>query len=117
MQTEEELNENWTLNYAEPSECIMDNSGIYTVINRQEKTETHKQYAGMRVSVRIDVMADADVPLISFQGAAEDVRKAVIRWIENHFGFIHGRSFSIEHASYIGAELERAMSDTKYVQR
>ncbi len=113
MQTEEELNENWTLNYAEPSECIMDNSGIYTVINRQEKTETHKQYAGTRISVRIDVMTIDNVPVISFQGQAEDVRKAVIRWIEN-------RSFwelSIEHASYIGAELERAVSDTKYVQR
>jgi len=106
-------NEKWVLKKAKPSECIMDNSGIYAVINRQEKTETHKEYAGKLISVRIDVMSDDNVPLISFEGNAEDVRKDAIRWIDDNIFTL----VTLEHASYIGAELERAMLDPGYIQR
>lgn len=110
----------WELEKVEPIECTLDDSGVYTVINRTVQKETHKQYAGGRLAIRVDVMAtDGDKPLRSFVGPGNDVRKRVIAWIVKYFasndgngaGFISG-----EHASYIGYEIARAMSDPEYVQ-
>ena len=51
-----------------------------------------------------------DIPVISFQGTAENVRKHTMQNISE-------RSISLEHASYIGAELARcAILKENYVQ-
>lgn len=103
--------ENWELIEATPIECTMDDSGIYTVIHRRTGTETHKQYADCRVFVRCDIMTTDDMPLISFQGLEDDVRKHVIKWIGEN-----GYTISAEHGSYIGRELFRAVHDFRYIQ-
>ena len=118
----------WKLVHTTPIECTMDDSGVYTVINRIEEPDTHKGYIGKRVSVRCDIMlsrqcpkmdgtvVNRDEPLISFQGSANDVRKYVIRWIKTYSGLPTLAQLSWEHASYIGWELHRAETDPNYIQ-
>lgn len=107
----------WKLVHTTPIECTMDDSGVYTVINRIEESDTHKGYIGKRLSVRCDIMSTKDdEPLISFQGSANDVRKHVIRWIKTYSGLPSLAKLSWEHASYIGWELHRAETDPNYVQ-
>lgn len=109
----------WKLNKADDIECLMDDSGVYTIITRIAVRETHKEYAGTRISVRVDIITDhtinetcVDEPLQSFIGIGDNVRKHTIRWIkENNI------KISLEHASYIGAECERAMLEPHFVQR
>ena len=98
----------WQLNRVDDIDWTQDNSGVYVYINWDLQTE----------SVRLDIMTKKAVPLVSFAGKAENVRKATMHWlfdytVDNHdCGFI-----SLEHASYIGAELERADTErTDYVQ-
>jgi len=93
-------------------ECTIDKSGVYTIVNRVVRTETHKEYAGMRVLVRVDIMGTVDdSPMISFIGGAENVRKHVMAWLDTHI-----LGVTVEHASYIGAEIHRASVEANYVQ-
>ena len=105
----------WKLVHTTPIECMMDDSGVYTVINRIEEHDAHKGHIGIRVSVRCDIMSTDDTPLVSFQGSANDVRKHVISWLSTEFR-LGSRILSNEHASYIGWELHRAETDPNYVQ-
>ncbi len=108
----------WELIEAEQIECVLDDSGVYTMIHRKTSDQVHKGYPDSRVFVRVDIMTTgcgnwpkSDQPLVSFQGLENDVRKNVIRWIGEN-----GYTISTEHASYIGRELFRAVHDFNYVQ-
>ena len=108
----------WKLNEIGNIECTMDNSGVYTIISRIEKKSTHKQYTGVVVTIRVDVMGLADEPLQSFVGKGNDVRKAVIAYLlklEYEYRF-DGVNISEEHYSYIGYEISRAMTTENYIQ-
>ena len=101
----------WELRHVEDVECGLDDSGIYTVINRVKTTKTFKDMIGDFYMVRVDVMMHGDEPLVSFQGSANVVRKHLMRWL-----FLTGRSISLEHASYIGYELLRAETTENFIQ-
>ena len=112
----------WELINVEPVDCTLDDSGIYTMIHRKQSDQVHKGYPDSRVFVRCDIVLSAiqpgnsrtpqtDIPLISFQGLEDDVRKYVIEWIR-----LNGYRISTEHASHIGRELFRAVHDFNYVQ-
>ncbi len=107
-------------------ECTLDDCGIYCVINRvvpKVFTGQHdKGYVGQAVSVRVDIMGmnwdsvvGSDKPVMSFVGKADNVRKAVIRFLTSRQ---NGRTVNIsnEHASYIGSEIARAELDEHFVQ-
>lgn len=101
-------------------ECTLDNSGIYCTINRIVDNQHSKGYIGQAVSVRVDIMgiddaADRDEPVMSFVGKADNVRKAVMRYLTSRQ---NGRTWTIsgEHASYIGSEIARAELNEHYVQ-
>lgn len=86
--------ENWKLQNAGDTEFRPDTSGIYCLINWLVDQD----------AVRLDIMSKADEPLQSFVGDADNVRKHAMRWI-------HEKSpiqISLEHAAYIGSELEKA---------
>ena len=94
-------------------DCVLDNSGVYTAINRVTENDVHKGVAGQRVKVRVDVMdAETDMPIISFQGPAEVVRKRLGDYLD-----YNGYDLSTEHLMYIGAEIERANYDAQFVQK
>ena len=82
-------------------ECMLDNSGVYTVISF---TSDEK--------IRVDLMTTDDEPVISWQGHNVDaLRKDVISVLSME------PDFSAEHASYIGAELIRCeLMESAYVQ-
>ena len=86
---------NWELNKISHLDWIQDDSGYYTYI--------HSIEIGV---VRLDIMTTDNDPVVSFQGKADDVRKAVMRWFEDKNLLIH--IISLEHAAYIGAELAKA---------
>lgn len=59
----------WELKEVEYVERTMNESGVYTVIHRIVKTETHKEYSGERIFVRVDVHITANAePIQSFTG-------------------------------------------------
>lgn len=101
---------NWSLIEATDVDCTMDDSGVYTIISRIKPHPSRNT-----ADVRADLMqTDGDVPLISFIGTANNVRKRLIAWLS---AIGYGRRWiSREHASYIGYELHRAESDADYVQ-
>lgn len=120
----------WELRYivGDP-EAVLDDSGVYVVVHRVETPETHKGYSGIRVSVRADLMLtnernevcdikgepqDSIAPIMSFQGTANAVRKALTRFLADHEGW--PSMLTLEHASYIGYELLRAELTPGYVQ-
>lgn len=108
---------NWELEQVtERIECTIDNSGVYTVINRCTGLVGEKIVVDGEVQIRIDVLAtDGDTPLRSFVGPGNDVRKRVISYLSyQRDGMLH--AVSHEHASYIGYEIARAIADEKYVQ-
>ena len=111
----------WKLRHVEDTEAVLDDSGVYVVVHRVEKTETHKGYSGIRVSVRADLMrTDAeernmDAPIMSFQGSANAVRKALVRFIHDYIAS-PTKYLSTEYAAYIGYELHRAESTPNFVQ-
>ena len=93
----------WQLIKVEQTDWIQDDSGYYTLINWIDDN-----------TVRLDVMDVDDMPVVSFQGAASDVRKYAAQYA-GFWGLSH--DFSIEHAAYIGAELARCeLLKTDYVQ-
>ncbi len=106
----------WELEQVKPIDCTMDDSGVYTVIHRVVTKETHKEYSGERVQVRVDVLnVSSNEPIRSFIGNGNDVRKTVVRFIGD-FLYPMNHRFSREHVSYIGYEIARAESDSNYVQ-
>lgn len=89
----------WQLNYVNDVEYAIDDCGIYVLIYWQCQTNT----------VRLDIMSDNHEPRQSFVGSADNVRKHAMRWLEENIGagnYEYG--ISLEHAAYIGSELEKA---------
>lgn len=108
----------WELHKVKRMAWIQDDSGIYTLISCMKVKATHKQYAGVYLQVRLDIMScgtdcgcGKDEPIMSFQGLGNDVRMHTMKWLLDNCYYI-----SSEHSSYIGYELCRAMSGTDYVQ-
>lgn len=94
----------WELIKVNKTEWKPDDSGYYTLIH---------YISG--ITVRLDIMDRDDMPVISFQGTADNVRKHVMQHISAYSTSI--RLISVEHASYIGAELARcALLQSKYIQ-
>jgi len=90
----------WELKQIKHTEWLQDKSGYYTLINWIDKN-----------NVRLDIMNRDDMPVVSFQGKANDVRKHIMQHIDSRW------SLSLEHASYIGAELTKAaILKNKYIQ-
>lgn len=54
-------------------------------------------------TVRLDIMDTDDMPVVSFQGTASDVRKRIMQGLD----WWNPYELSLEHAAYIGAELAR----------
>jgi len=93
--------ENWKINRVDNTEYKPDDTGIYVLIYWDVKTE----------SVRLDFMSRKHEPIQSFCGTAENVRKHSMRYIHKisrvnwpNSGF----DISLEHAAYIGSELQLA---------
>lgn len=106
----------WELKEVTPKECMMDDSGLYCVVNRVVKTVVHKEHSGEIVAVRVDIMdTEAQEPLMSFVGNANDVRKHVIDYLMHQHV---DTKFPItrEHASYIGYEIARAAAEPDFIQ-
>jgi hypothetical protein len=57
-----------------------------------------------------------DEPVRSFQGLAHDVRIRVARFLSEYRAETSLCHLSYEHAAYIGAEIQRAETDSQYVQ-
>jgi hypothetical protein len=92
----------WQLNRVDDIKYTPDNSGVYVLINWDLQTD----------SVRLDVMTSDNDPLISFAGKAENVRKHTMRFLSDN-----KIPVSLEHASYIGREIERSDNERiDYVQ-
>lgn len=105
----------WRLIEVNDVEFTPDDSGVYVIINRVCTQQIHKEYAGEIVRVRADLMqSGTHEPIVSFIGKADNVRKHLIRFLQEHFGGLNHPS--MEHASYIGWELHRAEVDPNYVQ-
>lgn len=103
---------NWKLNKVGNIDCTMDNSGVYTIINRAVNPIPFGDQ-----HIRVDIMStDGDEPLQSFIGKGNDVRKAVLSCLESISETRYGLTLSSEHASYIGYEIARAEADSDYVQ-
>jgi hypothetical protein len=104
----------WQLSRVFDIAWTQDRSGVYIYINWDRATE----------SVRLDLMTEGEAePLQSFIGKADNVRKAAMRWLCDNVGVaakIKGLStcgVSLEHAAYIGAELERCDTERiDYIQ-
>lgn len=95
---------------------VSDASGVYVTVHRIVESDAHKGIPGERIKVRVDLIrTDGDVPIRSWVGRAESVRKATMQWIgrqkRDMFSWL-----SVEHASYIGSEITRANLDPRYVQ-
>lgn len=62
--------------------------------------------------VRMDLISADGVPIISFQGETDNVRKHSMTWLT-----LYVPAFGLDHAAYIGAELERADTERiDYIQ-
>lgn len=71
---------------------------------RQDDSDYHSLINYVRDGVvRLDLMLHVQEPVISFQGKADDVRKAAMQYVDENCCNI-----SAEHAAYIGSELTRA---------
>jgi len=92
----------------------MDKTGFYTVIHRQEERVSHKQYNNVIIGVRIDIMHHPlHLPMISFVSSNMEVlRKKVIQWISHQT-----TDLSLQHAGYIGQELQRAFTTPNFIQK
>ena len=97
----------WQLNRVDDIAWTQDRSGVVVYIAWDLQTS----------SVRLDIISERNAePLQSFAGKAENVRKAVMKWLFSNVGIGFGLvnnvgvgpgGISLEHASYIGAELAR----------
>lgn len=107
----------WELIEAEEMPCTLDDCGYYVTINRIEEQRTFKDRAATFVTVRADLMVHDGggvVPVVSFQGSANAVRKHLMKYITERYASLGYPS--PEHASYIGYELLRAERTERYVQ-
>lgn len=107
----------WQLHEVEEMDCTIDDCGYYVTINRIEERQEFKDRAATFVKVRADLMAHDHagvVPVVSFQGEANAVRKHLMRYITERYASLGYPS--PEHASYIGYELLRAERTERYVQ-
>lgn len=100
----------WELVEVEDVECTVDDSGLHVVINRVVTPRTEGTACTFRI--RADLM-QADDPIVSFIGTANNVRKHLIQYIFENYGCA---VISTEHASYLGYELHRAETTPNYVQ-
>lgn len=101
----------WELKVVGDIECTLDDSGVYTTINRVIV------YGRCFHIVRLDLMRQSDKnPIMSWQGTANNVRKAVMAFLFSRWEIGRQCNVSVEHASYIGYELHRAETDPNYVQ-
>lgn len=92
----------WELIKVGKTEWKQDDSGYCSII----------EYIKESNEVRLDLMLHVQEPVISFQGKADDVRKAAMQYIDENCICI-----SAEHAAYIGSELTSAAILTiDYVQ-
>ena len=92
----------WQLIKVQHTNWIQDESGYYALINWIDEN-----------TVRLDWMDKDNMPVVSYQGRAADVCKAIMQ-SEDRCN-VHIRRY--EHASYIGAELARAeLLGSEYVQ-
>ena len=96
----------WKLIKVEHTDWIQDDSGYYTLINWIDDN-----------TVRLDWMDKDDMPVISFQGTASDIRKHLMQLQDTKILRKSGLGISCEHAAYIGAELARCeLLKKDYVQ-
>ena len=109
----------WELKEVEDIDCTMDDSGVYGIINRRVEKRNFKDRIGDVIRVRADLMqidpdhtSRCDEPIVSFIGSADAVRKHLMRYLT----VMRINPISLEHASYIGRELERAETKWDYVQ-
>ncbi len=95
------LPDKWRLHNVPDVAWQQDPCGIVCIINWIWTTD----------AVRIDLMQD-DRALVSFQGKAYNVRKHTMQWLAKYVPV-----FGLDHAAYIGAEIERADTERiDYVQ-
>ncbi|KKN53864.1 hypothetical protein LCGC14_0598230 [marine sediment metagenome] len=106
---------NWELKEVGETKWVQDNSGYYALIHYIKidcRTCERACIDCIDGHVRLDFMDKDDMPFISYQGTADDVRK----YIMQNWPLVLW-PLSIEHASYIGAELARCeLQKTNYVQ-
>lgn len=89
----------WQLTRVDDIDWTRDKSGIYVLIN----------WDVARSKVRLDIVAENHLPIVSFLGSSDNVRKAVGRWVDSRVCQQHtSYRVSAEHAAYIGSELEKA---------
>ena len=75
----------------------MDDSGVYTVIHWTKDDK-----------IRVDLMTDDDEPVISWQSDNPDALRKEIISVLGLYGI------SVEHASYIGAEIAKCFNYERY---
>lgn len=102
----------WELKEVGDIDCTMDDSGLYVVINRVVGSAMEPTNRDI-IRVRADLMASDNEPIMSWIGSANNIRKHMIQYIRENYGYA---VISSEHASYIGYELLRAETDPQYVQ-
>ena len=93
MNLGEPIMNEWNINIVDDTEFRQCPSGIYCLIYWQLQTS----------NVRIDLMSDKHEPIQSFVGSAENVRKHTMRFLAEHVPDV-----SLEHAAYIGSQLQLA---------
>lgn len=99
----------WELREVPETQWQEDESGVYTLISWRPKE--HDVRLDVMASRQLGIMYSKDDPVLSFAGSADAVRKWVTRWLNASF------PVSLEHAAYIGSELQRALfMQTAYVQ-
>lgn len=105
----------WELVHVKDMEATMDDSGVYVTIHRvaDRTAGINTVRADLWQTVRIS--DGADIPLVSFDGTANAVRKHLIHFIHDYCNGVD-KYLSQEHASYIGYELHRAEATENYVQ-
>lgn len=106
----------WQLEKVSDIAWTQDDSGVYVYINWiWLECKDCKRICADCINdvVRLDIMhVKDDMPVKSFVGAADNVRKAVLNWLQDN-----KIAISLEHAGYIGAEIERADTERiDYVQ-
>ncbi len=102
----------WKLIIVGDTEWQQDDSGYYTLIHYINIDCRTCEAACINCKdgqIRLDIMDKDDMPVISFQGTADNVRKHIMQnWPV---------LLQPEHCSYIGAELARcAILKENYVQ-
>ncbi len=103
--------ENWKLHIVSEIKWQQDNSRLMVYVNWTVDD-----------NIRVNVMTiDGCEPVISFQGTADDVRKALMQWLCDNANELEADGLcrgwlSLEHAAYIGAEIAKAeLLKTNYV--